>query len=201
MARLLLAAGVAVGLAAGFATVRILQQGALDERRPADAIIVLGAAQYDGRPSAVFEARLEHAVALWRDGIAPVFIVTGGNLPGDRTTEAAVAREFAMARGVPADAVIGEDRAHNTLASLTAVAALMRDRGLRSAVIVSDPTHMLRSLRMARDLGIQAYGSPWTTSPLGDDIGRSAPALLHELGALGVYFITGGAPTVEQVGG
>ena len=201
MVRLFLAGGVAVGLAAGFAGARIWQQGTLDERRPADAIIVLGAAQYDGKPSPVFEARLEHAVALWRDGIAPVFIVTGGKLQGDRTTEAAVAREFALSKGIPGDAVIGEDRAHNTLASLTAVANLMRERGLRSAVIVSDPTHMLRSLRMARDLGIEAYGSPTTTSPVGDDLGRSARAMLHELGALGVYFVTGGAPTVEQPGG
>jgi uncharacterized SAM-binding protein YcdF (DUF218 family) len=199
--RLLLAGGLAITLAAGFATVRIWQQGGTDERRPADAIIVLGAAQYDGTPSPVFKARLEHAVALWNQGLATHFVVTGGNLPGDRTTEAAVAREYAIAHGVPAAAIFGEDQAHNTLTSLTAVAGQMRDRGLRSAVIVSDPTHMLRALRIAGDLGIQAWGSPTTTSPVAADPLRAAQATLHELGALGVYFLSGGAPSVEQSGG
>ncbi len=199
--RLILAAGCAVVLAAGFATVRIWQQGATDERRPADAILVLGAAQYDGKPSPVFEARLEHAVALWKEGVAPWFIVTGGKLPGDRTTEAAVARRYAVAHGVPESAIFGEDEAHNTLDSLAAVAVQMRDRDLRTVVLVSDPTHMLRTLRIAKDLGLEAWGSPTTTSPIVGDPVRAARATLHELGALAVYFLTGGAPTVEQAGG
>ena len=199
--RLILAAGCAVVLAGGFATVRIWQQGATDERRPADAILVLGAAQYDGKPSPVFEARLEHAVALWKEGVAPWFIVTGGKLPGDRTTEAAVARRYAVAHGVPESAIFGEDEAHNTLDSLAAVAVQMRDRDLRTVVLVSDPTHMLRTLRIAKDLGLEAWGSPTTTSPIVGDPVRAARATLHELGALAVYFLTGGAPTVEQAGG
>ena len=199
--RLILAAGCAVVLAGGFATVRIWQQGATDERRPADAILVLGAAQYDGKPSPVFEARLEHAVALWKEGVAPWFIVTGGKLPGDRTTEAAVARRYAVAHGVPESAIFGEDEAHNTLDSLAAVAVQMRDRDLRTVVLVSDPTHMLRTLRIAEDLGLEAWGSPTTTSPIVGDPVRAARATLHELGALAVYFLTGGAPTVEQAGG
>ncbi len=198
--RLIIAGGLAVAFAATFATARIWQQGATDERRPADAIVVLGAAQYDGRPSPVFEARLEHAVALWKQGIAPHFVVTGGKLPGDRTTEAAVARAYAVAHGVPEKAIFGEDEAHNTLSSLAGVAALMRQRGLGSAVIVSDPTHMLRALRMAEDLGLDAWGSPTTTSPIGSDPVRAVRATLHELGALAVYFVTGGAPAVEQPG-
>jgi uncharacterized SAM-binding protein YcdF (DUF218 family) len=199
--RLIVAGGLVVVLAAGFATARIWQQGATDERRPVDAIVVLGAAQYDGRPSPVFEARLEHAVALWKQGIAPWFVVTGGNLPGDRTTEAAVARAYAIANGVPESAILGEDVAHNTLDSLATVAGLMRERDLRSAVIVSDPTHMLRALRIADDLGLEAWGSPTTTSLIADDPVQTARATLHELGALGVYFLTGGAPTVERAGG
>ena len=199
--RLILAAGCAVVLAGGFATVRIWQQGATDERRPADAILVLGAAQYDGKPSPVFEARLEHAVALWKEGVAPWFIVTGGKLPGDRTTEAAVARRYAVAHGVPESAIFGEDEAHNTLDSLAAVAVQMRDRDLRTVVLVSDPTHMLRTLRIAKDLGLEAWGSPTTTSPIVGDPVRAARATLHELGALAVYFLTGGVPTVEQAGG
>jgi uncharacterized SAM-binding protein YcdF (DUF218 family) len=199
--RLLLIGGLAVVVAAGAAVVQVWRQGGIDERRPADAIVVLGAAQYDGRPSPVFEARLEHAVDLWHRGLASAFVVTGGKLPGDRTTEAAVAREYAISHGVPATAIFGEDEAHNTLASLTAVAAELRARDLTSAVFVSDPTHMLRVLRIADDLGIDAYGSPTPTSPVQADPLRKVQATIHELGALAVYFVTGGAPPVEQPAG
>ncbi len=154
--RLFLIGGLAVAVAAGVATFQIWRQGGSDEQRAADAIVVLGAAQYDGRPSPVFEARLEHAVALWHQGLARAFVVTGGKLPGDRTTEAAVAREYAIANGVPAEAIFGEDQAHNTLTSLSAVAGELRARDMESAVFVSDPTHMLRVLRIADDLGIDA---------------------------------------------
>jgi uncharacterized SAM-binding protein YcdF (DUF218 family) len=188
------AAVVIVCLSAAATTVRIWQQGDQDERRPADAIVVLGAAQYDGRPSPVFEARLAHAVALFHQGLASVFVVTGGRIPGDRTTEAAVARQYAIAHGVPAEAIIGEDQARNTLTSMRSVAALLQERGLHSALFVSDPTHMLRVLRMAADLGIEGYGSPTTTSPTMADPVSELQATVHELGALGVYFVTGGDP-------
>jgi len=201
LVRLFLIGGLAVVVAAGAATLQILRQGGSDEQRAADAIVVLGAAQYDGRPSPVFEARLEHAVALWHQGLASAFVVTGGKLPGDRTTEAAVARAYAIANGVPAEAIFGEDQAHNTLSSLSAVAAELRARDMRSAIFVSDPTHMLRVLRIADDMGIDAYGSPTPTSPIQADPLRRVQAIAHELGALAVYFVTGGAPQVEQTGG
>jgi uncharacterized SAM-binding protein YcdF (DUF218 family) len=201
VARLAVAGAVAVALAAAATTAQIWRVGARDEQRHVDAIVVLGAAQYDGVPSPVFKARLDHAVSLWRAGLAPAFVVTGGKLAGDRTTEAAVAREYAIRQGVPETAIFGEDRAHNTLDSLAAVADEMESRGLRSAVLVSDPTHMLRVLRIARDLGIDAYGSPTQTSPIARDPLRAAQATMHELGALGVYFLTGGTPTVEVPGG
>jgi uncharacterized SAM-binding protein YcdF (DUF218 family) len=199
--RLFMIGGLVVAVAAGATTVRIWQQGDRDEQRPADAIVVLGAAQYDGRPSPVFKARLDHAVDLWHQGIAKAFVVTGGKLPGDRTTEAAVARQYAVEHGVPPDAIFGEDQAHNTLESLTTVAGQLRSRDMRSAVFVSDPTHMLRVLRIAKDLGIDAYGSPTTTSPVQQDPVSRAQATIHELGALAVYFLSGGSPTVEQPGG
>jgi uncharacterized SAM-binding protein YcdF (DUF218 family) len=198
--RLFLIGGLAVAVATGVATFQIWRQGDTDEQRVADAIVVLGAAQYDGRPSPVFEARLEHAVALWHQGLAKALVVTGGKLPGDRTTEAAVAREYAIANGVPAEAIFGEDRAHNTLTSLSAVAGEMRARDMDSAILVSDPTHMLRALRIADDLGIDAYGSPTPTSPIQADPLRRIEAIAHELGALAVYFVSGGAPQVEQPG-
>jgi uncharacterized SAM-binding protein YcdF (DUF218 family) len=199
--RIALVGGLLVVVAAGAAALRIWQHATTDEQRPSDAIVVLGAAQYDGRPSPVFEARLEHAVQLWHGGIAKAFVVTGGKLEGDRTTEAAVARAYAIEHGVPEDAIFGEDTAHNTLTSLRAVRDQLDKRGMTSAVFVSDPTHMLRVLRIADDLGIDAYGSPTTTSPVWGDPKRTIAATLHELGAFAVYFVTGGAPQVEQGGG
>ncbi len=187
---------------AGIATTfRIWQQGESDERGPADAIVVLGAAQYDGRPSPVFAARLDHAIELWNQGAARAFFVTGGRIPGDRTTEAAVARAYAIAHGVPAEAIFGEDEARNTVTSLRSVAKLMQDRDLHSAVFVSDPTHMLRVLRLATDLGLRGYGSPTRTSPVQADPAERFRATVHELGALAVYFVTGGESEPANPGG
>jgi uncharacterized SAM-binding protein YcdF (DUF218 family) len=186
---------------AGITTVRIWQQGDRDEQRPVDAVVVLGAAQYDGHPSPVFAARLDHAIELWRSGLAPSFVVTGGKQPGDWTTEADVASLYARDRDVPADAIFGEDEGRSTLTSLQAVAAMMKERGLRSAVFVSDPTHMLRVLRIATDLGIEAYGSPTPSSPVQKDPVARLEATAHELGAMLLYFVTGGAPQVEHARG
>src|SRR6185436_2207773 len=91
-----------------YAIYRIAAQGDIDEARRADAIVVLGAAQFNGQPGGVFEARLQHAVDLWKEGLAPYLIVTGGKLPDDRTTEAATARAWAIANGVPEEAILGE---------------------------------------------------------------------------------------------
>src|SRR5438034_4897107 len=178
----------------GYAAVRIDQQGQRDEQRRAGAIVVLGAAQYDGRPSAVFAARLDHAVALFEAGMAPYLVVTGGKLEGDRTTEAAVARAYALQHGVPAASILTEDAGRTTLESLRSVADILRGHAISDAVFVSDRTHMLRVLRIARDEGIVAYGSPTRTSPADADPQLRLSATLHELGALGLYFLAGGDP-------
>ena len=183
-----------VGSAAllGYMATRITAQGQRDEQRPADAIVVLGAAQFNGTPSDVFEARLRHAVDLWKTGIAPWFVVTGGKLPGDRTTEGATARAWAVAHGVPANRILGEFQGRNTLESLEAVAAILRSHDLHSAVFVSDETHMLRVIRIATDQGIVAYGSPTRTSPSDTDPARRQKAMIHELAGLTAYFLGGG---------
>jgi uncharacterized SAM-binding protein YcdF (DUF218 family) len=191
--RLVLIGGLAAVATVGYAALRVWDQGQQDDRRPADAVVVLGAAQYDGRPSPVFAARIDHAIELVRAGVAPRLVVTGGKAEGDRTTEAATARDYAVARGVRPNAILVEDRSRTTLESIRGVADLLDEAGLRSAVFVSDRTHMLRVLRMASDAGIEAWGSPTTTSPLERDLVASADALVHELGALAVYLVTGGS--------
>ena len=179
---------------AGFATYRIYEQGQRDERPAADAIVVMGAAQYDGTPSPLFAARLDHAVQLFLGGVSPRLIVTGGKAEGDRTTEAASGRDYAIAHGVPADAIQAEDRSRTTLESIRGVAALMAEDGIKRAIFVSDPSHMLRVLQMASDVGIQAYGSPTRTSPLEHDTVAGGLAVIRELGALAIYLSTGGSP-------
>jgi uncharacterized SAM-binding protein YcdF (DUF218 family) len=200
LVRIVLVGGALVAVATVAATARIWQQGMVDERRPVDAIVVLGAAQYDGRPSPVFEARLRHAVELWHTGIARAFVVTGGKLAGDRTTEAEVARAYALEHGVPASVIFGEDSAHNTLTSLRAIAGMLEARDMTSAVFVSDPTHMLRVLRIARDLGIDAEGSPTRSSPVWADPLSRVEATIHELGALALYVMSGDTPALDQPG-
>jgi uncharacterized SAM-binding protein YcdF (DUF218 family) len=192
--RVVLVGLVAVTAVGGYAAYRIWDQAGRDERREADVIVVLGAAQYNGTPSPLFAARLDHAIALFHEGVAPHLIVTGGKREGDRTTEAASAREYAIAHDVPDDAILAEDTSRTTLQSIRGVAELMRGAGLQTAVFVSDPTHMLRVLRMAADVGIDAYGSPTRTSPLERDPAGRLDATVHELGALAVYFVTGESP-------
>ena len=177
-----------------YATWRIWEQGQRDERRPVDAIVVLGAAQYDGRPSPVFQARLDHAIRLHQEGIAPFLVVTGGRAPGDRMTEAEAARRYAVERGVDPAEILVENEGRTTLESLRSVAAILRDKGLHDVVLVSDRTHMLRVLRIARDEGLTAYGSPATASPTDATGERRFRATVHELAALAVYFLTGQQP-------
>lgn len=192
LTRLTLAGLIGAFLVAGWTTIRIWSQGNQDEARPADAIVVLGAAQYNGTPSPLFEARLVHAVRLYHEGIAPLFVVTGGK-GGERdtTTEAEVARDYAIQNGVPAEAILVEDRSRTTIEQLRAVGEMFRERGLVSAVIVSDRTHMLRSMRIAEDQGIEAYGSPTTTSPNEASPVERLKDTIHEIGGLGLYFLTG----------
>jgi uncharacterized SAM-binding protein YcdF (DUF218 family) len=176
----------------GYMAFQVTAQGDRDESRPVDAIVVLGAAQFSGTPGGVFEARLEHAVALWKQGLAPYLFVTGGKLPGDVITEGATARNWAVAHGVPAAAILGEFQGRNTLESLEGVARIMRENGLASALFVSDRAHMLRILRMASDQGIAAWGSPTQTSPTDLDGSRRGKAMVHEVAGLAAYYFGGG---------
>jgi uncharacterized SAM-binding protein YcdF (DUF218 family) len=192
--RLLTTGALAVLVLGAAASWRIWDVGTRDERVHAEAIVVMGAAQYDGRPSPVFAARLDHAIDLFHAGLAPRLVVTGGKADGDRTTEAATAWRYAVERGVPETAILVEDASRTTLDSIRGVAALLHDRGLRQAVFVSDPTHMLRVLRMAGDAGLEAYGSATRSGPVEAHPEALVRALVHELGALAVYTVTGTTP-------
>ncbi len=141
-----------------------------------------------GQPLPVFRARLDHAIGLYRGGVAPYLVVTGGTSEEDRLAEAEVARRYAIRNGVPADAILAETGGVDTLSSLRNVAQLFHLHRLRSGLFVSDRTHMLRVLRIARDLGLAAHGSPTRTSPADEDLPARREALLHELGALAQYF-------------
>lgn len=137
-----------------------------DQARPASAIVVLGAAQYVGRPSPVLRARLDHAIDLWRRRLAPVIIVTGGTGRGDTTSEAAVSQRYATRRGVPAQAILMETKGRTTSESMEGVAVLMAQRQRRDVLLVSDPFHMLRLTILARRHGLVPYASPTPTSPI-----------------------------------
>jgi len=137
-----------------------------DEARPAQAIVVLGAAQYAGKPSPVLRARLDHALDLWNRHFASLLILTGGTGSGDTTSEAAVGRSYARKHGVPDSAILVESEGRTTSASMRAVAGMLEVRGLQSALLVSDPFHMLRLRILARRFGFTPYTSPTQTSPI-----------------------------------
>ena len=148
------------------AVLAVLWVGARDRAEPADAIVVLGAAQYSGRPSPVLQARLDQALALYRRGLAPRVILTGGTAPGDRTSEAAVGRSYLRRAGVPAAAMLMEDEGRTTRASLTAVAAFAEPLEIRRVILVSDPFHLLRARVIASRLGFEVSTSPAHRLPL-----------------------------------
>lgn len=162
---LLLAAGIAFTVALVFVLV-VSQQ---DERRPADAIVVLGAAQYNGRPSPVLKARLDHAADLYRDKLAPRIIVTGGVGRGDTMSEAAVSRRYLLWRGVRNTAIVVQPQGRSTYTSMTVVARWLQLRRLSSVILVSDPFHMCRLRLEARRTRLTAYTSPTPTSPISDN--------------------------------
>ena len=150
----------------GISITAVLVAGNRDAARPADAIVVLGAAQYAGRPSPVLTARLDHAIALYRSRVAPRLIVTGGKASGDFTSEAETSARYARQHGVPASAIILESESRSTTEQMHAVARIAKAKQLSRVVLVSDRFHMLRLLLTAWKLDLTAYGSPTRSSPI-----------------------------------
>ena len=188
---LLLAVLVAVGII-GLTAVSVWRAAHDDEASRidhADAIVVLGAAQYNGRPSPVFQARLDHARNMYRDGFSERIVVAGGGRPGDVTSEGEAGRVYLVESGVPPEAVHAEGVGGTTRESLEGVAAYLREAGLSSAFLVSDPWHNLRVRRMARDLGITAYVSAAVSAARSRD--KRADGYIRETFAYVWYRITG----------
>ncbi|MET0741703.1 MAG: YdcF family protein [Candidatus Nanopelagicales bacterium] len=162
-----------------------------DDAGPADAVLVLGASQYDGRPSAIFEARLQHALDLYEDGVAKMIVTTGGKQAGDRFTEAAAGRDWLIGHGVPSESITAVESGRTTYDSLAAVAPGLLAEGLGRVVLVSDPWHAHRSRVMASDLGLEAVSSPTRIGPVVQERETQLRYIARETAAFLWYRIAG----------
>jgi uncharacterized SAM-binding protein YcdF (DUF218 family) len=172
-----------------------------DARPRSDAIVVLGSAQYNGKPSAIFAARLEHARKLFAQGVAPVVVTVGGNRAGDNFTEAEAGRDYLAHEGVPATALLAVPKGSDTLESMRDVGAVFREHGWSTAVLVTDPWHVMRAERMADDSGMTATASPTRQGPAVQSRSTQFQYILRETAAYLVYRVTGqsvtGAPGIS----
>ena len=168
---------------------QVWNTGRSDDRQPVDAIVVLGAAQYDGRPSPQFQARLDHALELWKLDLASYIVVTGGKQVGDRFTEAAAARKFFETEGVIDNLIFEENLGKTTYASLLAVSRVASERKIERVLIVSDPFHQLRAKLIAQEVGLDAITSATRSSVIrgGDAFQRN----LQEAAGVAVGRIVG----------
>ncbi|MCW2696306.1 MAG: hypothetical protein JWR62_1391 [Modestobacter sp.] len=171
-----------------------------DARPASDAIVVLGSAQYNGVPSSIFEARLEHALRLYEAGVAPVVVTVGGKAAGDAFTEAEAGRDYLATAGVPADGLLAVPEGVDTLESMRAVATAFTGRGWSNAVLVTDPWHAMRAERMAEDAGLDATSSPTRQGPAVHTRATQFRYIARETAAYLLYRATGesvaGAPGI-----
>jgi len=154
------------------------------EPHEADAIVVLGAAQYNGHPTEVFRARLDRALELYRAGYAPLVVMTGGKMPGDVYTEAETGEAYLLQRGVPQSAIVWENLSRDTWDNLAGADPLLRQHGVHSVLIVSDGFHLLRAELIARHFGYEAYGAASTTSSIEPWSGNEFSYVLRETVAI-----------------
>jgi len=188
--RLVLGVLLVGALVVGGTGFRVWEVARGDDRTSADAVLVLGAAQYAGTPSKVLEARLEHAKTLFDAGVAPYIVTTGGNRPGDTYTEASAGDRWLTEQGVPANRVIAVGEGSDTLGSLKAAAKSIHDRGWQTVVIVSDPWHSLRARTMASDVGLDAWTSPTHSGPIVQTRQTQIRYIFYETAALLYYHAT-----------
>jgi uncharacterized SAM-binding protein YcdF (DUF218 family) len=200
VARVVAAAVLAVVLLITSTALAIWWTARQDSRPGSDAIVVLGSAQYNGVPSSIFEARLEHAIALYEDGVAPVIVTVGGKADGDQFAEAEAGRDYLAGSGIPGDALLAVPEGVDTLQSIRAVSASFTDQGWSSVVLVSDPWHAMRAERMAEDAGLDAESSPTRQGPAVQTRNTQFRYILRETAAYLLYRATGesiaGAPGI-----
>jgi uncharacterized SAM-binding protein YcdF (DUF218 family) len=168
--------------------VAIYWQARTDQTRPVDAIVVLGAAQYDGRPSPVLQARLDEVLDAWKKGVAPLIVVTGGKLQGDRFTEAESSRNYLVDHGVPAESILLENEGHSSWQSMEGAAKLLDEHGAKRILLVSDGFHLFRLKLMARHLGFTAFGDPASDSPIRQGSGQEFDYMIREGGGVIDFF-------------
>ena len=161
-----IAAIVAMSVYGGYLYRQIRDYAAHDEAQPADAIVVLGAAQYNGRPSPVLKARLDHAYELFKNGYAPAIITTGSYGPDPNFSEAQVSTKYLVQRGIDPAKIVTEQGSGTTYDSIRAASNLVHQKGWRSVLAVSDGFHLFRVKKMLADNGIIAYTSPAPNSPI-----------------------------------
>ncbi len=162
---LLLALAAWISVIVGRTVSEIERQAKVDEARAADVIVALGAAEYNGRPSPVLRARLNHALELWRQGYAPRIMTTGGAGGDPRYTEGIVGRDYLVRQGVPSERIIVEQESQSTVQTIIAASEIMRRMGLKSAILVSDGYHIFRAKRILEQAGMTVYGSPRSGQP------------------------------------
>ena len=171
-----------------------------DSQPASDAIVVLGSAQYNGRPSSIFAARLEHAMKLYKAGVAPVIVTVGGKETGDQFTEAEAGRDYMAKAGIPTKALLAVPKGVDTLESMKVVEAAFVQHGWHSAVLVTDPWHAMRAQRMAQDAGMDAVSSPTRQGPAVQTRTTQFKYILRETAAYLLYRATGasigGAPGI-----
>ncbi|HVV09403.1 MAG TPA: YdcF family protein [Amycolatopsis sp.] len=197
--RFLFGAVLVLGLVIGGTAFRVWQVARDDDRDKADVIVVLGAAQYNGKPSPIFQARLKHAQQLYEAGVAKVIVTAGGNRAGDNYTEASAGANWLVEQGVPQASTLAVGEGRDTLGSLRAVAAEVAKRGWHTAVLVSDPWHSLRARTMADDAGMDAWTSPTHSGPIVQTRQTQANYILRETGALLFYRLT--RTPADDIGG
>ena len=183
--RILVGGALVLALVAGGTAFRVWQYGRIDDRGHADVILVLGAAEYDGTPSSILRARLDHAKLLYQEGVASQIVTVGGSKPGDLYTEAEAGEKYLKTVGIPANRLTEVNSGNDTLTSLQAAAEVLRQHNWTTAVLVSDPWHMFRSEIMASESGIDSWTSPTHSGPVVQSrvtqllyIGRETAALL-----------------------
>lgn len=191
--RVVIGAMLITALVFGGTLIRVWQVARTDDRSPADIIVVLGAAQYNGDPSPVLSSRLDHAARLWRAGVAPMIVTVGGRQAGDNYTEGEAGRNYLLSYGIPRDAVTAIGTGSDTLRSVVATADLAQRRGWDSAVIVSDPWHSFRARTMARDAGLEVTVSPTRSGPVVATRDIQGRSILRETAATLYYRLSHGS--------